>query len=366
MCLTSCEGALDDVLGEWSRPTPGNNTNTTPSTDMANKYLVYSYDTTNGLKSTPTQIPSDALDAADLTTTISAGTYVVKSNIDVTGDYTFTGDVNLILLDNTTFKITGTLTSATWGDHKLNIYAQSTGDEKGKLIINSSTTGALCISCGDISIHGGDITATCSASNSMGIETRYDLNIYSGKVTAHGAMEGLNAYQNLNIYGGTIVASNTDGGNPAINCGNDLLICGAETDVTATGDTGPGTGSYGGIGISTINMTIDGAKVTATGGDGGTGDNGGDAIACLDNSTFPATNGTLTFKGGSLIASGGAAGSGGGTADGYAVRGNMVVATGFTFYEATTANPSTSAPGSAVAGDGGTPITSTLRYIEVK
>ena len=26
MCLTSCEGALDDVLGEWSRPTPGNNT----------------------------------------------------------------------------------------------------------------------------------------------------------------------------------------------------------------------------------------------------------------------------------------------------------------------------------------------------
>ena len=26
MSLTSCEGALDDVLGEWSRPTPGNNT----------------------------------------------------------------------------------------------------------------------------------------------------------------------------------------------------------------------------------------------------------------------------------------------------------------------------------------------------
>ena len=24
MGLTSCEGALDDILGEWSRPTPGN------------------------------------------------------------------------------------------------------------------------------------------------------------------------------------------------------------------------------------------------------------------------------------------------------------------------------------------------------
>ena len=26
MMFTSCEGALDDILGEWSRPTPGNNT----------------------------------------------------------------------------------------------------------------------------------------------------------------------------------------------------------------------------------------------------------------------------------------------------------------------------------------------------
>lgn len=26
MCLTSCEGALDDILGEWSRPTPGSST----------------------------------------------------------------------------------------------------------------------------------------------------------------------------------------------------------------------------------------------------------------------------------------------------------------------------------------------------
>ena len=26
LALTSCEGALDDILGEWSRPTPGSST----------------------------------------------------------------------------------------------------------------------------------------------------------------------------------------------------------------------------------------------------------------------------------------------------------------------------------------------------
>ena len=30
MCLTSCEGTLDDIFGEWSRPS-GNNDNTKTS-----------------------------------------------------------------------------------------------------------------------------------------------------------------------------------------------------------------------------------------------------------------------------------------------------------------------------------------------
>lgn len=45
LVFTSCEGALDNIFGEWDKPSANTNTNTdsTPVVDHSKEYLVYSY-----------------------------------------------------------------------------------------------------------------------------------------------------------------------------------------------------------------------------------------------------------------------------------------------------------------------------------
>ena len=45
ICLSSCNGTLDDIFGEWDKPSANTNTNTdsTPVVDHSKEYLVYSY-----------------------------------------------------------------------------------------------------------------------------------------------------------------------------------------------------------------------------------------------------------------------------------------------------------------------------------
>lgn len=267
MVLTSCE----DILGEWDKPAPVNVIVTPDDGGGAtalNTYLVW-----NGVDALEAQtIPATAIDAETgiTSTTIASGTYIVKKDLNLSGNYQFTGDVDLILSDNTTLTITGSLNADTWGTHKLKIYAQSEGDDKGKLVINTSTTDGISITCGDIEIHGGDInvssTVYSGGGGTMGLETQYDLNIYGGKVTAFGTMEGINAYGNLYIYSGEINATaGASGGQGGKGIMGTITINGGT--VTATGGDGV-SGAAGGAGMDGTITINNCTKVTSTGGDG--------------------------------------------------------------------------------------------------
>ena len=61
MCFTSCEGTLDDLFGEWSRPTGNNNTETTVSSiSISSTTLELAVGETGQL--TATVKPDDATD----------------------------------------------------------------------------------------------------------------------------------------------------------------------------------------------------------------------------------------------------------------------------------------------------------------
>ena len=99
----------------------------------------------------------------------------------VTGDVTINGDLTLrfagtgsrlILCDGATLTITGRFCP----DNLINIFAQSTGENMGKLIIESSDDAAIVPS--DIRIYGGEISVL-----NGGIKIS-SLSLYSGRLTA--------------------------------------------------------------------------------------------------------------------------------------------------------------------------------------
>ena len=100
LAFTSC----DDILGEWDRPAPVTPTPTPePTPTLSKNYRVY----TSGTAYTDEAIPDGATvvesSAADVTW--PAGTYVVSSDVSITGKITLDGNVNLILCDGKTLTV---------------------------------------------------------------------------------------------------------------------------------------------------------------------------------------------------------------------------------------------------------------------
>ena len=370
MCLTSCEGALDDVLGEWSRPTPGNNTNNTPTADHSNQYLVYSYST--ALDSVWTNIEG-ATEWNISTGDVAAGTYVVSSDFTCTGALVLKGDVNLIIKDGAKLTVNDGISYdplATGG--ALNIYGQGISSSMGQLIVKNNTpidigggtTEATAIYPKSLEIHGclvkatGDTGATPADIGGKGMEGGTSLKIFNGKVVALGTGHGIStANGDLFIYGGDIDAqsSSTTGASAIYAYGDNLTIAGgivkaAPTSAAANGVTGISADNAG----MTSKITISGGKVTASGMEGigtwvvnitggivvasnvgggnpaisgytsitisgtetqvtATGANGADS----DNTTIPGGDGgiginslTIQIDGGTVIATGGNGGNG--------------------------------------------------------
>ncbi|MBR4732354.1 MAG: LysM peptidoglycan-binding domain-containing protein [Lachnospiraceae bacterium] len=100
------------------------------------------------------------------------GWYVVSGNVTISDLVTVTGDVKLILCDGATLTTTSGINVRE--GNSLKIYAQSTGDKKGKLITTGSKEQAgigsgiyigsdhkrVLVCSGNIEIYGGDISAT--------------------------------------------------------------------------------------------------------------------------------------------------------------------------------------------------------------
>ena len=102
------------------------------------------------------------------------GWYFVRGDVTIDKRVYVEGDVGLILLDGCKLECKGGIEvekAVTGKDPQIEIYAQSTGDNKGRLIASGDEYGAGIGSddpavvynqdiCGDITIHGGYIEAT--------------------------------------------------------------------------------------------------------------------------------------------------------------------------------------------------------------
>ena len=339
MFLTSCE----DILGEWSKPTPVN-VIVTPddnggTEDHSNQYIKYtsatdsSYVNIEGATEwTGTVTPGD----------VAAGTYVVSGTATCAGQLVLKGEVNIILKDGAKLTVDDGITYDITGDiGSLNIYAQGISSSMGQLIVNNNTptgnpgnTEATAILVKGLTIHGGKIDATADTGTTPadaggdGLEVPMgdgNLIIYNGKVTATaknnrtgialwgtGKIEIANgevyAYGpggqgiaannggtgTLNIIGGKITAKDTSGGGEGIYC--EILNITGGTVIAENGAGGnPAL-------LCTNDITISGAntKVTATGGNGD-GTNGPSMGISATNITID--NGTVIAIGGSADAS---------------------------------------------------------------
>ncbi|MGN0038260.1 MAG: hypothetical protein ACI36Y_03870, partial [Coriobacteriales bacterium] len=214
------------------------------------------------------QVCSSAMEVTESTTSWSAGWYVVKGQIYLSG-VTFNGDVHLILADDCILAVTdgirGAVASGGERGYSLSIYGQESGT--GVLTVSDSnitagTGGWSSLSHGggggDITISGGAVTA---ASISGG-DGDSGVNGDGGSVT---------------ISGGTVAADSISGGSGG--GGNLFVDGGAGGSVTISGGTvtaasiSGGDGGDGGDGGGDV--TISGGTVAATSVSGGIGFSGG-------------------------------------------------------------------------------------------
>ncbi len=113
-------------------------------------------------------------------TTLSAGWYVVNSDVNVIGQIDCMGDVNIILADGKTMTASGGSTGI-YGDGSLTIYGQALGT--GILTVTSTNDVGIRVVDG-VTINGGTVNAT-------GIFSGGDVTINGGKVTATGDEAGI-------------------------------------------------------------------------------------------------------------------------------------------------------------------------------
>ena len=237
-------------------------------------------------------IPGGATNVTSGTTTWAAGTYVVSGAVTINNNVSVTGAANLILKDGASLTVNGTIT----GTGNLTIYGQELGTGKLDVVDND-----INVSVNNLAIHGGIITVT-EGGVMQGLEAQ-NIDIYHGKVTTAGAVNGFMVMGDMRIFGGDITASATGGAA--------LQIYGSGTpgSLTMTGGTfratGAGSGSYNkgilvedGNGEGTATVNISGGTLIATGGPSSDTDSGTFAIDIC---------GTLTISGtADVTANGGA------------------------------------------------------------
>ncbi len=254
----------------------------------------------------------------------STGWYVLNSNVWYGGTVYVSGTVNLILCDGRELSVD----KGICGDEgsTLNIYAQSTGTNAGKINTNSNDVnaaigGRYSQKFGNITIHGGIINATATGNRGAGIGAGYDgscgnITIHGGIVTATSASAaGIGGSDGgscgtITINGGTITAT---AGNNAAGIGSGYgTDC---KDITINGGNITAKGGYSGAGIGSGynakcgNITITGGDINATGGGCAAGIGGG-------NGAYNSSLGNITITGGNITAAGGDWASGIGIGDG--------------------------------------------------
>ena len=332
MCLTSCEGTLDDIFGEWSRPT-GNNGNT--KTTVAVKSVTLDQTTLtkavgdDAVTLTATVDPSDAsdktvtwkssdasiaaVDANGKVTFEAAGTATITATAtngteDAADDKTATCEVTLIdgyaaneynyASWNYTLKkveftkqtaasvtaVTNSDTDVTWGDGwytvsgNVTITGNVTLGSSTSLILQDGATltinGQLNASDNDLYIYGqmegtGKLNITCNDGDAIKDDGGESLYIHGGEITA--TATGAN---HRGVYFGYIAMfggklTATAADDHAIRFGSwGFRVYGGEVEATSNATSG----NYNGI-QSGGTLMVYGGKVKGTGSENGIGFN---------------------------------------------------------------------------------------------
>ena len=263
--------------------------------------------------------------------TLNTGWYLASGTLRIDGALTVNGDAKIILADGC--KLTVDEGICVNEGNSLTVFAQSEGDKAGKLIANGDKRcagigGIMDCKSGNITIHGGKITATggdyatqIAGGAGIGGGNNGDSSpvvIYGGDITANGgtAAAGIGGGYggwcgDVTIYGGTVKAV---GGNFAAQFGvggagigggatnsenwysggcDNVTVYGGKVEAIG-GQNAPGIG--GGYRGSTFNsFSIYGGTVEATGGKFATGL--GNGVECVDTEV-----GDINIFGGTLIA----------------------------------------------------------------
>ena len=306
------------------------------------EYSYREYNVSTSTYDTKSKKAKEVNEVTSSTTTMSDGWYAVTEDVTVSDRITVSGTVNLILANGATLKASSGVGVSS--GNTLNIYSQSEDSNQGILQATSSGdeyaaigSSARSQSGGNITINGGNITATGSFSGAgIGGAMRGDsgnITINGGTVTATsswgaGIGGGNKGSGSITINGGNVKATSFSNG-AGIGGGDSksgTVIINGGTVNASSDDLGAGIG--GGWGASG-NITINSGTVTATSGRYGAGIGGG----------CNADGGIVTINGGNVTATGGSS-SDHGIGGGYkGSNGTLTVGSGMIVYGGSSANP---------------------------
>ena len=201
------------------------------------------------------------------TTTLNAGWYAVTADTEINSRITCTGDVNLILCNDTTLTAHKGIT-VSGDDNSLTIYqqAEAVNAETGKLIIdqvdknNAGIGGGYNSSGNNITVNGGTVTVT-GGYHGAGIGGGYNgsgknITINGGIVTATGGSCGagigggfFGSGENITINGGAVTATGVENaagiGGGYQGSGGDISLSWTNVTDSITANSYSGTVSLG-------------------------------------------------------------------------------------------------------------------------
>lgn len=360
LCLsvmfTSCEGTLDDIFGEWSKPVT--NSNETPSDPSSDKTVTKITVDLSGIDAKYKNDAGDQLKLA-LGDQVTLSFEILPAEAAGTEVTLTSGDPNIVSIEGLKVTAAGlgtTTVTAKAGDQTATLTVAIVAINLAAITPNVGTieynvssdailTGTLAenykisiadgvsVTLKDVTINGTNNSScqwagiTCAGDATIILEGENTVkgfySVYPGIFIAEG--------KTLVIKGdGKLEASSNNnaagiGGGWAINCGNIEIQGGIITANGGGSSAGIGTGRNATCGT----ITISGGSVTAKGGVSGAGIGSGSA-----GSYGTATCGTITISGGTVDATGdddsGGAGIGcGGTGfDGTAICGDILISGG--------------------------------------
>ena len=332
LMLSSCEGALDDIFGEWSRPTPPAVTSITLNETKLTKMVgddaftltaTVNADATNKTLIWTSDKPGVASVDANGVVTIQ-GQGLATITVTATNGTESTADDKTATCEVAVFK-TVNLAELT-GDYQAKDYDMLTGvlDQYSSCMI--SIPDGATIKLSGVDIEGNDASYNTWA----GLTCLGDATI----ILAEGISNKVRGFQSN--YPGIFVPS-----------GKTLTIQGSGS-LTASSH-GAGAGIGGGDGIACGNIIINGGTINATGGGGAAGIGGGNNTTCGNititsgnitangsmyaaaiggGSSGSASCGVITITGGTINANGGDRGAGIGSGGNLSVCGDIIISGG--------------------------------------